>query len=140
MIEVSVRKVIQVTPEKVWEKIKAFDDIDKFLPPIASCKVSGSGPGSARVCTFQDGGTLFERLDSILEKERKLTYSITEGSLPVSDYTGSMTAHSFGEGQCEVEWTARFNAPLEAQVEMKGMVESVYAMGIEGLEKLLGSH
>lgn len=139
MVEVSVRKVIQVHPEKVWGKIKAFDDIDKILPPIATCEVSGSGPGATRICTFEDGGKLFERLDSIDEKEKKLTYSITEGSIPVTEYVGTITVFQSGEEQCEVEWTARFKAPLESQAEMKSMVEGVYAMGIEGLEKLLGS-
>ena len=73
---------IQAPAQEVWETIRDFNRIEKFLPAVASCTVEGSGVGARRVCTLQDGSKVFERLVTLDEQHRVLRYSVTQSRLP----------------------------------------------------------
>jgi len=64
MAEVSVKQTIHVLAESVWETLRGFDGIDRYLPDVvASCSVEGVGAGAKRTCVLQNGLQLSERLD-----------------------------------------------------------------------------
>ncbi len=138
MSEVIVKKIIKGPAERIWETIRDFDGIDKYLPAVASCTVEGSGVGATRTCVMQDGLELHERLESLDEKRRTLTYVITKSNrpMPFEDYIGEIAVRYVGASETQVEWSSTFKAKGAPEAEIAKMHESLYSQAIEGLEKL----
>ncbi len=50
MTKVDVTETVDTSAEAVWEKVRAFDNLHKYLPDlIASCAVTGAGVGATRI-------------------------------------------------------------------------------------------
>lgn len=139
-MEAKVKKTIKAPADKVWATIRSFDDVDTFIPAIATCSVEGNGVGAKRICTMQDGGKILERLERVDEEAKTLQYSISEAPLPVSDYLGTVKVRDLGNGTTEVEWLSTMEVKGMPEAELKAMLEGIYASGIEGLEKLHGAN
>ena len=129
---------IQAPAREVWETIRKFNRVEKFLPAVASCIVEGSGVGARRICTLQDGSKVFERLVTLDEQKQVLRYSVTQSHLPFESYLGTVKVTDSGDDTCAVEWSSTFDAVGLPEAEVTAMIEDLYAQAIEGLEKLHG--
>jgi hypothetical protein len=136
MANVTMRQTIQASADRIWKTIRAFEGIEKFLPPIRHSRMQGSGVGCTRTLTLQDGGTIHERMDRLDDQSRSLTYSIIESALPLVQYTSTMTVRDLGGNRSEVEWAATFEPKGAPEPEVVKLIEGVYAAGFEGLKKL----
>lgn len=132
MTKVEVTETVDTPADAVWKKVRAFDNMHKYLPEmIATCAVTGSGVGATRVCGMQGGGDIHERLEALDEATRTLTYSISESPMPISDYRGTIVISEAGPGKALVSWSSLFNLEEGAdEAEMKGMIEGVFRAGI----------
>ncbi len=140
MSEVRVKKIIKAPAERVWETIRDFDGIERYLPVVSSCTVEGSGVGATRTCVMQDGLELQERIEGLDEKRRTLQYVLTKSSrpMPFDDYLGEIAVRYVGESETQVEWSSTFRAKGVPESEIAKMHESLYSQAIDGLEKLHG--
>jgi len=136
MIQASVSKNINAQADKLWETIRQFDGVDKYVPVITSCRVEGSGVGAKRFCTMQDGAKLSEELLSLDEQNRILTYSVNSDDMPVENYTGKVEITELGNNDCKIEWSSTFNVKGAPEQEVKTMIESVLGMALDGLEAM----
>ncbi len=80
---------INAQAEKVWDTLKSFDNVEKYLPLVQKTEVQGSGVGATRICTISqlDGSTgkLSERLESLDESQKTISITLLEGPMPVSN-------------------------------------------------------
>ena len=137
MATVSVTVTFQTPGPEVWEVIRDFAKIIKWAPGIAQMKLAGSGVGAVRTVTYQDGARTVERLESLNDEARTLSYTILESTLPLEGYVASLTVRDLGGTGCEVEWYSTFGAKGAAESEVSRMLEVSYRKALGGLQKFL---
>jgi len=137
MGQVSVKVNMPVAADKVWQTLKDFGGMNKWAPGIAQLSLTGTGVGAVRTMTFQDGSRVKERLESLNDDSRSLTYTILESTLPVEGYVASLTVRDLGPTRCEVEWFSTFRARGAAEEDVSRMLTLGYRRSLSGLQKSL---
>jgi Polyketide cyclase / dehydrase and lipid transport len=137
MGQVSVKVSMPVGADKVWQALKDFGGMNKWAPGIANLELQGAGVGAVRQMTFQDGSRVVERLESLNDASRSLTYTILESTLPVEGYIASLTVRDLGATGCEVEWFSTFGAKGAAEEDVSRMLALGYRRSLSGLQKSL---
>ncbi|VAW64150.1 hypothetical protein MNBD_GAMMA09-1304 [hydrothermal vent metagenome] len=128
MTKVSVSKEYNIAPAKLWQKVRQFNDMHKFLPSmITSCEVQGSGEGAKRICGTENGDIL-ETLRSLDDVNMILQYSIDneDAPMPVSNYTGKASVRKLGDSKAEFTWSAIFDAKGMPETEVVKMLEEAF--------------
>lgn len=138
MGQISVNVNLTASAEEVWQTLRDFGGINQWAPGIASLSLSGAGVGAVRTATYQDGTRTKERLESLNNASRTLSYTILESTLPVEGYVASLTVRDLGAAGCEVEWYSTFGAKGAAENEVSRMLEVSYRKALAGLQKFLG--
>lgn len=137
MGQIAVKVNISAPADKVWQTLRDFGGMDKWAPGVASLALKGSGVGAVRTITFQNGSRVVERLESLNEAGRTLSYTILESTLPVEGYVASLTVRDLGPAGSEVEWYSTFGARSAADQDASRMLEVGYRRALSSLQKLL---
>jgi NADPH2:quinone reductase len=137
MGQVSVKVSIPASADKVWQTLRDFGGLNKWAPGIAGLSLQGAGVGAVRTLTYQDGARVVERLESLNDASRLLSYTILESTLPLEGYVASLTVRDLGAAGCEVEWFSTFGAKGAAEQEVSRMLEVGYRKALSGLQKSL---
>jgi hypothetical protein len=136
--------VVAAPVDKVWGRIRAFNDLPAWLPAIGHSElvegVDGQ-VGAVRRLTLADGGDPFdERLLHLDDTDRSLTYTFT-GANPfgVRRYVSTIRVSPVTDtGESFVEWWNEYDANADEEQELnRTFAQDVYAGGIDGLRKLL---
>jgi hypothetical protein len=136
MGQVSVKVSMPVAADKVWQTLRDFGSMHKWASGIAGLSLQGAGVGAVRTMTYQDGSRVVERLESLNDAGRTLSYTILESTLPVEGYVASLTVRELGAG-CEVEWFSTFGAKGAAEQDVSRMLAVGYRKALSGLQKSL---
>ena len=128
----------------VWQKVNAFDQLDKWHPAVESITMQDE---TTRIVTLKSGGEITESLDESDADRHYIGYRLlTENieAIPVSFYTIGIEVEAADTGS-KVSWSGRFyradtgNFPpenLNDEAAVKAMTE--YAKtGLEGLKASL---
>ena len=137
MAQVTVKVNIPVAADQVWQTLRNFGGMDKWALGVASLSLSGVGPGAVRTISFQDGGKVVERLESLDDAGRRLSYTILESTLPVEGYVASLTVRDLGPAGAEVEWFSTFGAKGATEEEVSRMLQVRYRKRLSSLQKFL---
>jgi Polyketide cyclase / dehydrase and lipid transport len=105
MTFVSTKLIINAPASRVWETLRKFDGVERYLPIVKSSSVKGSGKGAERTCTVQISHNqapmlLEEKLFDVDEVNRSLRYIIVNSSMPIDDYMGTMKVTELDESTC----------------------------------------
>lgn len=138
MAKVAMKTVVKTSPEQLWETIRDFNGLAKFVEAVASSTQEGSGVGALRTLTLQDGGVIVEKLESLDDGARSLTYSIVDSPLPVAEYLSRMQVSRGAAGESTLEWSSTFAPKGVSEQEAVQVIEGIYSMGFDGLKKLYG--
>ena len=137
MGQVSVKVSMPVAADQVWQTLKDFGAMNTWAPGIASLSLQGTGVGAIRTMTFKDGSKVVERLESLNDASRSLTYTILESTLPVEGYIASLTVRDLGPAGSEVEWFSTFGAKGAPEEDVSRMLTLGYRRSLSGLQKSL---
>ena len=136
MASVKVVADIGASADAVWGLFQDFGGITRFSRGIESCSVEGEGVGAVRTLTLAGGVHLQERLESLDNSARSLSYAIIgENPLPFDNYLSTVRIAEKGPG-CTVEWSSTYE-PTGPEEQVASLVESIYRGGIGGIKKLL---
>lgn len=133
----SVNRSLNVvaSPERVWELIGDFCDIQEWHSVIASCTLV-PGDGKQRLLTTGDGGELVER--ETARDQYSYSYVILTSPLPVADYASTLSVAA-NDGGSTVMWQGRFAAAEGVEdAQATEVMEGVYDAGMEGIGQLVG--
>ncbi|TAK19456.1 MAG: SRPBCC family protein [Nitrosarchaeum sp.] len=133
---VSESAIINAPPAKVWEIIRSFDGVERYIPMVLTSEINGNHAGCERRCNIRFGpnqtANLVERLDSIDDNTRTLKYSIIDAPQPFPGLKGTVKV-SNREGKSEVVWSGDLqNSDKQASMMLSG----IYKMALDGLKKL----
>ncbi|MCL4446591.1 MAG: SRPBCC family protein [Actinobacteria bacterium] len=115
---------IDVPPSEVWEWIKAFDGIDRWMPGIDSLSIDGDDRTIEML-----GMKIKEHLVQINDTQMSTTYSIVDG-VPVDSHKATISVEGSGKGS-KVVWEVSVSPD-----EMLPVFESTYQVALEHLAKL----
>jgi len=132
--QVSVVKTINAPADFVWNTVRVFSGIERYFSAFVNSTMQGSGVGATRVLDLANGGQFIERLESVDDKTRTLTYRVMECPLPIENYVGTVSVEDAGDGTSKVTWSSTFDASKEAETSIVEMFKGAYADGIGGLE------
>lgn len=133
---VSESAIINASPAKIWEIIRSFDGVERYIPMVLTSEINGNHAGCERRCNIQLGpnqtANLVERLDSIDDNTRTLKYSIIDAPPPFPGLEGEVKVSNH-EGKSKVDWSG--NLP-NSDKETSMMLSGIYKMALDGLKKL----
>lgn len=143
MTDIKGTYTINVQPNKVWETLKSFGNVESYLPMmVKKTELKGNGVGAMRVCTLlaPDGSTLpqqnVERLDYVNDDERIMKFSFIDGPFPVSDCVVSVKVRFAKNNQTQLDIESNLEPKGVSEKEITKMFFDVYGMISQGLEKL----
>ena len=134
------KHTINAPADKVWETIKSYDYVEKYLPLVQKTEVQGSGVGATRICTFSqpDGSTgkVFEKIESLDESQKTISLSIADGVLPAINAISTTKVNALDGNKTELDfsWTAEPKGISED--DLRNFILPIFKMVAEGLEKL----
>jgi ribosome-associated toxin RatA of RatAB toxin-antitoxin module len=136
MTRVHLKTTINASADNVWRTVSDFNGLNAFVAAVANSSVDGSGVGTTRTLTLQDGAQLFEKLERLDDSAKSLEYSIVSGPLPVENYRSTITVTKIGPDQCEVSWSSTFEPKGVSTEQAEEVISGIYTMGFDGLKKL----
>ena len=137
---IAVKHTINAPADKVWDTLKSFDYVEKYLPSVQKTEVQGSGVGATRVCTFSqpDGSTgkVSEKIESLDESQKTISISIADGVLPATNAVVTFKINALDGNETELEFSTSAEPKGITEEELRNNFLPVYKMIAEGLEKL----
>ncbi len=136
MFSVAVQSTLSVPAAACWDKIRDFGGLHLWHPLAKHCRLLNGETlqvGSVREVATPDGNTVVERLTLLDDAQRQLEYVIESAPFPVSDYTGRIEVGKTADGQTEVVWSARFNAPAELEADLCSALTHLFQAGLDAL-------
>lgn len=139
--------VIAAPPAQVWAAAGDFGNLG-WHPAVASTTVDqgeNNRPGAVRTVTTKDGAKLVERLVARDDAARRLSYTIIDSPLPVSDYRSTLRVLP-DEAGSRVEWSSRFRRKAEKPLDgaddagARRVIHSIYSGGLGNLKATLEAH
>lgn len=136
MAGIAVAEDFTVSADEVWKRLADFGGLSDWMPGVASCETEGDGIGAVRRIAMGPAEVV-ERLEAFDASTRSLSYSITEGPIPVQNYLATIRVQEAGGG-CHVDWTAEFDLPEGlTQEQIAPGLEGAYGGALAALKKLL---
>ncbi|MFQ6018444.1 MAG: SRPBCC family protein [Kiloniellaceae bacterium] len=140
MTKVNVTTQLAVPAETVWNVIGGFNALADWHPAVESSVLEKDGGSTTRRLSLVGGGAIVERLDHVDESERRYSYSILSGPLPVADYRATIRVRENADGAgCTVEWSSEFEPSGAPESDAVAAIRGIYEAGFENLKKLLGA-
>lgn len=109
-----VDKILNTSPEKLWNAIRTGENVHLWLPLIQTCELQGEGLGAKRVCTTDDGSSLEETITNIDDKTKTFEYTVDSHTMQIAatNFHGKMTIKD-DNGKARLNWTVTFNLTTE---------------------------
>ena len=136
MMKVQITKTIEAHADNIWKTIRAYDNVESYIPMVTNSTISGTDEGSERVCKIQFGeqqAELVEKLDSVDEENKTIKISITNAPPPFSGQQNTFHVKPLEEKKAEL--TISTEVADDNQQAAKG-IEQVFQMAADGLKKL----
>lgn len=121
MASATAELTMTATPDAVWAVVRDYHGLAGWMPGIDE----GVAEGDDRVLSMM-GMSVRERLVTLDEERRSITYSIVDG-VPVESHEATITVHPAAGGS-RVTW-----AVTASPDEMVGMMQGIYQQGLEAL-------
>lgn len=137
MAKVSSSTELPVSAKTVWAVIGNFNALPDWHPAVAKSELKKEDGSTVRKLSLVGGGSIEEKLEQIDDKERRYTYTILSGPLPVSNYTATLKVREGGKG-CSVEWSSEFEAKGAPEGDAVAAISGIYEAGFENLKKMFG--
>jgi hypothetical protein len=134
ILKISESVELSAKPEAVWSVVGRFDGL--WNPLIASINIIGSGVGQLREIETIDGKSIVERLDSIDDLKKTLSYSLVSG-IPAKPYSGVIQVSPLGTGS-KVTWSVHYRPSGQGELIVHMIIRSLVTRGFKTLQDLFG--
>ncbi len=143
MHEVQVARTIDVPAEEAWKIIDDFGGIYQYHPLVERSPIKNgvaSGLGAERVCYFDNGNAITERITGY-EAGRELTVEITDpGKFPLKTAIAKLSVRPAGSHRSTVQFGMRFQPKfgpvgwLMGKTVMRSQFRNILGDVLAGLE------
>jgi hypothetical protein len=136
MTQASCKTTINKTADAIWQVISNFGAAGQYLSGIVSCTVEGKGIGALRTLTSADGSTVIERLETLDESARQLSYILLTDT-PFHNCLTTMIVRDLGPGLAELEWYSTFESEGIPMSEAADMLEGALSTNCLALKQFM---
>ena len=119
--------------DAVWQVLRDFGAACQYLIMVEKCTVEGQGIGALRTLTYTDASTIVERLEALDDAAHRLNYALLSDT-PFRNCLTTVTVHDLDRGQCEVAWSAAFEADGLPVSEAQEMLEGAFKLNGQALQ------
>jgi hypothetical protein len=143
MVKVYTSSVIDAAADRVWNHVRDFNALPKWVPAVESSRIESGLPadkvGCIRNFSLKDGGTIREQLLALSDYDYSVTYSILESPMGVFDYVATLKLTPVTDGnRTFAEWTAEFDCEPGRERELAETVgNGVFQSAFENLKRQL---
>jgi len=134
--EILVKKTIDIPAKDVWETVRSFDRVERYVAIVKSSTIQGSGAGCQRTCSVQFGeqeAKVVERLDNIDDDKKILQYTISEAPPSFQGLQFQIQIISLDEAKSEVQISTELQ---NGNSEAIKTIQDIFQMIADGLKKL----
>jgi hypothetical protein len=137
VIDVEHRRDIDLSADTVWEEIRHFDRVLKWVPggDESTITVKGEGVGAVRDIRLVTQGYVQHRLVAFDDEARMFSYELTAGKpIGMQDYVVVATVTPIDDDHCTIRWAGRMT-PDESlnEVEIGRALEVALANMTSGI-------
>jgi uncharacterized protein YndB with AHSA1/START domain len=136
--------VIDAPADKVWALIRDFNGLPKWHPAIGKSAIEGGLAGDRVGCVRRftlkkDGGLLREKLLTLSDSTRELTYNILVSPMPVANYVATMRVTPITvANRSFAEWWAEFDVTSGPEhVQVNDIGDNVFVVGFAAMNRKL---
>jgi len=137
---IAEKYTINAPADKVWDTLKSFDYVEKYLPLVQKTEVEGSGVGATRICTFSlpDGsiGKLSEKIESLDESQKTISISLKDGVLPATNAVVTTKINALDGNKTELDISFNAEPKGVSEEDLQNNFLPIFKMLAGGLEKL----
>jgi hypothetical protein len=119
--------------EKLWDTLRSFDGVERYLQIVSSSVVEGTGQGAKRTCEVNMGSQQFqiqETLEILDDSNHSLTVSLDDGPIQIKGMKFTFVVKSQGDGKSNITISTDVENPDSA-----GMAQNIFVMIGQGLKK-----
>ncbi len=144
MARIYISSVIPAPVEKVWDRIRDFNGLQKWHPRIRESRIENAEPsdklGCIRNFQLQNGDTIREQLLGLSDYDMFCTYGILESPMPLENYVATLRLTKVSDGnQTFAEWSAEFDCEAAAEDDLvNGIGTDVFQGGFDALKRHFG--
>lgn len=113
MIEIEHRRDVDLSADTVWEEIRHFDRVLKWVPrgDESTIAVEGEGVGAIRDIHLATQGYVQHRLVAFDDAARMFSYELTAGKpIGMQDYVVVATVTPIDGNRCTIRWAGKMTA------------------------------
>ena len=113
MIEIAVRRTTDLGAQQVWEEMRHFDRVLKWIPggEQSSIEVRGTGVGAVRDIHLVTQGYVQHRLVAFDSENMTFSYELTAGKpIGMQDYRVTASVTPVDDGHCTILWAGKMTA------------------------------
>lgn len=143
MTRIFVSAVIDAPIEKVWARVRDFNNLPDWHPKFSRSHIEGGLPGDQIGCIRNfdiagGGGTIRERLLELSDIEHSFRYCILTSPLPVEGYVAQLTLYPVTVGNKTVGiWTAEFEMTSDDEAgTVDAVANGTFGLAFEVLNRL----
>ena len=144
MARVYASTVIGAGADRVWERVRGFNDLPRWHPRIRDSRIEDALPadkvGCIRNFNLQNGDNIREQLLGLSDYDMFCTYSILESPMPLTEYVATLRLTPITDGErCFAEWSAEFSCDLADEDDLiDGIGNNVFQGGFDALKRHFG--
>ncbi len=132
-MQVSETTEINDSCEKIWNTLRSFDGVERYIPIVTKSVVEGNGQGAKRTCDITMGKQIFqvqETLEVLDDSNHSLTTSFDEGPIQMKGMKFTFVVKNLGEGKSDFTISTNVENPDAAS-----MAKSFFAITGQGLKR-----
>ena len=132
-MQVSETTEINDSCEKIWNTLRSFDGVERYIPIVTKSVVEGNGQGAKRTCDITMGKQIFqvqETLEVLDDSNHSLTISFDEGPIQMKGMKFTFVVKNLGEGKSDLTISTNVENPDAAS-----MAKNIFAITGQGLKK-----
>ncbi len=110
MSEIQVQRETDLPAEQVWEEMRHFDRVLKWIPggDQSTIQVTGTGVGTVRDIHLATQGYVQHRLVAFDDAQRSFSYELTAGKpIGMQDYRVVARVTPIDESHCRISWSGK---------------------------------
>jgi uncharacterized protein YndB with AHSA1/START domain len=144
MPKVLVSTVINAPIERVWRTVADYNGLPSWMPGMKDSTIEDGKPPNAVGAVRRLGmaGTkdvLRERLEVFDPENRRISYSVLEGPLPVKKILTSLHLRPITDSYGTLgEWSTQFETDPGKEAEGEQLMTRIFNAGFRALKRHLG--
>ena len=128
MIDIDVHRTVDLPADQVWDEIRHFDRVLRWIPggSESTIHVTGTGVGAVRDLQLVTQGYVQHRLVAYDESQRTFTYELTAGKpIGMQDYQVTASVTPLDADHCTLRWCGQMTADASLDEHIVGQALAI---------------